>query len=86
MDLPFIHSFTNGRCEIPTLILAVALCKDESNTGYIVGKGYNRDDDLWLFWIQSNEVDIDITADQFDNHSLHSPEKVMPIKNLIFMS
>ncbi len=71
IELPFIHKFPNDCCEITTLALAVAFSKNKINGKYLIAKGYNRVNDAWHFWLESEGKIIDITADQFGKELLY---------------
>ncbi|MCX2760075.1 hypothetical protein OQJ65_17210 [Vibrio sp. Sgm 22] len=65
IELPFIHKFPRDCCEVTTLILSLAISKNKLNSTYVVAKGYDRANDAWHYWLESEERIIDITADQF---------------------
>ena len=72
IDLPFIHKFPDSCCEVTTLALAFAISKNKLSCTYLVGKGYDRDNDIWHFWIEADGCITDITADQFGKELLFS--------------
>jgi hypothetical protein len=72
IELPFIQKFPVGCCEIVTLALALAISKNKISNNYCVGKGYDRTNDLWHFWLEDNGCIIDITADQFGKELIYA--------------
>ena len=65
IELPFIHKFPRDCCEVTTLIFSLAISKNKLDSTYVVAKGYDRGNDAWHYWLESEEKIIDITADQF---------------------
>lgn len=102
IELPFIHKFPRDCCEVTTLIFALAISKNKLSSTYVVAKGYDRANNAWHYWLESEGNIIDITADQFGrdllfgssenwNHKKFSNyELIDPIKfvsnNEIFLS
>jgi hypothetical protein len=65
IKLPFIHKFPRDCCEVTTLIFALAISKNKLSSTYVIAKGYDRANDAWHYWLESEGNIIDITADQF---------------------
>tara|TARA_R110000744_G_scaffold340247_5_gene445480 strand:+ start:1588 stop:1992 length:405 start_codon:yes stop_codon:yes gene_type:complete len=72
VKLPFIHKFPKDCCEVTTLVLYLAISKVKENMSYFVGKGYDRENDIRHYWLESDDGIIDITADQFGKELLYS--------------
>jgi hypothetical protein len=75
VKLPFIHKFPNDCCEVTTLLLSLAISRGKENTPYFIGKGYDRENDIWHYWLESDGGIIDITADQFGRELLFSSDE-----------
>jgi len=67
-ELPFVHSYPKGSCEIVSALLAVALQQKYQEAMVQVAMGYNHQLNKWHFWVEVGETVVDATAHQFPEY------------------
>lgn len=79
---PFAHSFPENCCELISVHLGLLLSKANPHHKVQVVKAYNRSSDEWHFWVEVENIVVDLTAHQFEQYS--SPlvcAKPSPLEN-----
>jgi hypothetical protein len=67
LDLPFVHRFPVSCCEITSLLLGKILTDEFPMKKVVFVKGTNTSKYEMHFWIEVDDLVLDITADQFEN-------------------
>ena len=66
---PFIHSFPQNCCELISVHLGITLEKKKYHDKVQVVKAYNSHSDESHFWLEVDNLVLDLTAHQFGQYS-----------------
>ena len=62
--LPFVSGFPKNSCEVSVIVLSL-IAKYNSVENLKIIKGYDRNDDIYHYWVSYEGELIDITIEQF---------------------
>jgi len=66
INLPFIYAFPKNCCELTSIILCKILYNLEPEKNIFLIEGYDRDENEHHYWVIADNLNLDITANQFN--------------------
>lgn len=69
ISAPFIYKFPESCCELISVHLGLTLKKANPHQKVQVVKAYNRSSNKWHFWVEVDNLVLDLTAHQFGQYS-----------------
>lgn len=70
-NLPFVHSFPKDSCEVVSAFLATAIANKYTGSSVEVAMAYSRPRNEWHFWVEIDNLVLDVTAHQFSEYEHH---------------
>jgi hypothetical protein len=67
IDLPFIYDFPKNSCEIASIVLGLSIIRVCQKSNLYIISGYCKNSDEYHYWLESDDLIIDITCSQFLN-------------------
>lgn len=68
IDAPLIHRYPFGCCEIVSTHWGLALQTEFPIFSIQIAQAYDRDNNEWHYWVELENIVLDLTAHQFDQY------------------
>lgn len=76
IDAPFLHRHPFGCCEIISIHWGLTLQTEFPELSIRIAQAYNRDNNEWHYWLELENIALDLTAHQFEQYDAPLVDKI----------